>query len=590
METFKGIAVSPGVAIGCAFILDDLTQRIPRRTISDRTVEYEKARIGEAIEASTAELQALSQHAAEKLGSDSARIFDFHLMMLADRKMSEPILHRIDEEQVSAEYAVQEHFRWLAGVYQGMDDPTFRTKVDDVWDLERRLLKQLVGEHTSGLDTLTQSAIVISRDLTPSQAASFQGKPIDGFATDLGGLTSHTAIFARALQIPAVVGLERLSESAKDGNQIIIDGDRGAVILEPDDDTLAAYRDRIARAQTDARQLEQIVELTAETTDGTRIQLMGNVEFADETATVIESGGDGVGLFRTEFLWLTSDHEPDEEEQYEAYCRCIELAGGKPVTIRTFYLGVDKYTQERAITPERNPFLGCRSIRYCLQNLKMFTRQLRAVLRASATGPIKIMFPLVTTLMELRQAKMIVHDVMEELTEEGLAFDPKVPLGMMVETPSAALMAASFAREVDFFSIGTNDLIQYTLAVDRTNERVQGLYSATHPAVLKLIRDIVRAGRRRGIEVSICGEMAGETEHTLLLLGLGLRSLSATPSRLPYLKRVIRGVDIGTCERLARTACSFESERQVTVYLRDQARKIISELLGGRSADEDQYS
>lgn len=582
MEVFKGIPVSPGVAIGRVFILDDARIRIPRRTIPPTAVEREKDRLQHAIVAAQAELTKLSQEAANTLGPDSAKIFDFHQYMLRDKALTDPIFQRIETECVSAEYAVQEQFRLLADMFAGMKG-LFATKIDDVWDVERRLLRSLIGEHTSELGRLEYPAVVVARDLTPSQTAAFQGKNVIGFGTDLGGLTSHTAIFARALRIPAVVGLERLSEVSDDGDQIIIDGDRGVLILKPDEEAIEAYRAHIRDAAAEAESLAGLVDLSSETRDGVAIELLGNIEFADEVQLVIEYGGAGVGLFRTEFLWLTSDHEPTEEEQFEAYRRCIELAGGRSVTLRTFDLGADKYTQERALNPERNPFLGCRSIRYCLQNLGMFKRQLRAILRASAFGPIKIMFPLITTLLEVRQARMILHDVMEDLEDEGLTFDRSLPVGIMVETPSAAIMAGTFAREVDFLSIGTNDLIQYTLAVDRTNEKVQNLYSAAHPAVLRLIKDVIRAARRQGVGVSCCGEVAGDPLYTMLLLGLGLRSLSATPSQIPYLKRVLRSVDIPTCERLARTAGSFDSERQVIAYLRDQARKILPEMFDGRS-------
>jgi len=585
METFKGIAVSPGLAIGQVFVLDDVRTRIPRRTVASGATGNEKKRLAGAIEGAQKELVSLSAQAAERLGSESAKIFDFHQLMLRDRSLTQPIEARIENEKVTAEYAVQEQFKVLAEMFRGMSDATFRTKVDDVWDLERRLLKHLIGEHTSALDRLDRPAVVIARDLTPSQTAAFQGKPVKGFATDLGGLTSHTAIFARALQIPAIVGLGSFSEIAEDGDPVIVDGERGVLILKPDEHTLAGYHEAIEIAERDARALESIADLPAETTDGTRIFLMGNIEFADEMGVVIEQGGDGVGLFRTEFLWLTSDHEPTEDEQYAHYKRCLDLAQGREVTFRTFDLGADKYTQERALDPERNPFLGCRSIRYCLQNVPMFKRQLRAILRASVHGSGRIMFPLITSDLELRQAKIILKDVMEDLDEEGIAYDARMPIGMMVETPAAALMAGSYVGEVNFFSIGTNDLIQYTLAVDRTNDKVQNLYSAAHPAVLRLVKDVIRAGRRHDIPVSLCGEVAGDIQYTLLLMGLGLRTLSVTPSRLPYLKRIVRSVDITTCERLARTACSFESERQVTAYLRDQARKIIPETFGGRSAD-----
>jgi phosphotransferase system enzyme I (PtsI) len=585
MEVLKGIPVSPGIAIGRVFILDDVRTRIPRRAVPANAVEREKQRLTAALDAARDELVQLSRQAEHQLGADAAKIFGFHLGMLGDKSLTEPILNRIEKERVTAEFAAQEQFVQLAQVFSGMAD-SFRSKVDDIWDIERRLIKHLIGEHASGLARLSEPSIVVAPDLTPSQTATFQGRPVIGFSTDYGGLTSHTAIFARALSIPAVVGVGRITQVAEDGDPVIVDGDRGVVILRPDAHTVTAYEANLRRAEVEAAALREIATLPAFTKDGVEVDLLGNIEFAGEVDTVLSNGGVGVGLFRTEFLWLTSDHEPTEEEQFTAYRTCVELARGGPVTLRTFDLGADKQASSAPTATEPNPFLGCRSIRYCLQNLTLFKRQLRAILRASAFGPLKIMFPLVTTLAELRQAKLHLRDVMEDLQDEGIVFDPKVPIGIMVEVPAAALMAGSFVREVDFLSIGTNDLIQYTLAVDRTNEKVQNLYTAGHPAVLKLVKDVVRAGRRGGVPVSCCGEVAGDPEYTMLLLGLGLRSLSATPGSLPALKRVIRNVDMTTCDRLARTACSFDSERQVTAYLRDQARKILPGSLGGRSAED----
>ncbi len=583
MQVFRGIPVSQGIAIGRAFVLDDVRQHIPRRTVANPAGEL--TRLESALTASRADLTRMREQAEEELGTEAAKIFAFHQGMLADASLTNPIRERIEQDRVTAEYAVQEQFRIIADMFGGMSDTAFRTKVDDVWDLHHRVLRHLIGEHDSQLDEMQGDVIVLAGDLTPSQTAAFRTKSVLGFGTDMGGKTSHTAIFARALGIPAVVGLERICEVADDGDQLIVDGERGVIIIDPDEDTLEEYRRHAKAAEAYALTLTELADLDPVTTDGVRIEIMGNIEFPSEIEMIQRHGGDGVGLFRTEFLWLTSDHEPTEEEQYDYYRECIELVEGKALTIRTFDLGADKYTQERAMNPERNPFLGCRSIRYCLQNLGMFKRQLRAILRASAHGPLKVMFPLVTNTLELRQARMIFHDVMEDLEEEGIPFSRDIPIGMMVEVPSAAVMAATFAKEVDFFSIGTNDLIQYTLAVDRTNERVASLYSSAHPAVIKLIKEVVRASRRHGVEVSCCGEVASDTDATMLLIGLGLRRLSVTPASIPYLKRVVRSTDIETCERLARTVGSFDSERQVTSYLRDQFKKHFPDGIGGRSAD-----
>jgi phosphoenolpyruvate-protein phosphotransferase (PTS system enzyme I) len=331
--------------------------------------------------------------------------------------------------------------------------------------------------------------------------------------------------------------------------------------------------------------LSEISLLPSVTTDGTKIELLGNIEAPSEIPGILKAGGDGVGLYRTEFLFLTGNSEPTEADHFAAYKDAITLLGGKPLTIRTVDLGADKYTQEQQENPERNPFLGLRSIRYCLQSLPMFKRQLRAILRASALGPVKVMFPLITTISELRQGKYLLNDVMEDLAEEGVAFDASIPVGMMVEVPSAAVLAPVFARESAFFSIGTNDLVQYTLAVDRTNERVAGLYNPFHPAVIHLVRDVIRAGRHVDIPVSCCGETAGDPEYALLLIGLGLRTLSVTSSSIPALKRVIRGVSVQSCEKVAKKAASLDSEASVGAYVRDQARRLLPEAFDGRSGD-----
>ncbi len=585
MKEYRGIAVSPGVAIARVFLVDDARLRVPKRQVRAENVPDELVRLDVALEASRGELEELRGQAEAELGDEAASIFAFHRAMLNDPSLTKPMRRMIEDDQFAAEYAVQEASRALGERFASMPDGAFQTKVDDVWDLERRVLRHLIGAHTSALSEEGPPVIVVAKDLTPSDAAAFPRARVHGFATDAGGPTSHTAIFARALEIPAVVGLRRVSEVLEQGDMIVLDGDRGAVICHPDEQTLEQYKGVIETRKTIRASLGEFRDQACQLTDGTTISLLGNVESAQEVEAIDANGGDGVGLFRTEFLWLTSNTEPSEDAQYEQYVAAVHGSKGKPVTIRTFDLGADKYTQARALIPERNPFLGLRSIRYCLQNLRMFRTQLRAILRASAEGPVKMMFPLITNASELRQAQMIVRDVMDELREEGVAFDEEIQIGMMVESPSAAIMPASFAKLVDFFSIGTNDLIQYTLAVDRTNEQVASLYSPGHPAILKLIKGVIRAGRRRGIEVSCCGEVAGDPEYAMLLVGLGLRSLSMTPSRIPYMKQVLRQVALEDCERLARTVGSFDSERRVVAYLRQQAKRIIPESFDGRSVD-----
>ncbi|MEC9374023.1 MAG: phosphoenolpyruvate--protein phosphotransferase, partial [Planctomycetota bacterium] len=440
MDVLKGIPVSSGVVIGTVFVLDDVRRRIPRRTVPADRVPREHERLDDALSASINELQTLRGTAENELGGEAAKIFAFHIGVLSDPSLIKPMHDLIEAEHVTAEHAVSTEFQRVASMFAGMTDGAFATKVDDIWDLDRRVIRHLVGEHMNVLKTLDHEAVVIARDLTPSQTAGFERDKVVGFATDAGGRTSHTAIVARAIGIPAVVGLGHLASRASDNDSVIVDGDRGVVILNPDEETLDQYASYIAHMREFRLSLGELAEKDSVTTDGVEIELLGNIEFPHEIDSVLGNGGDGVGLFRTEFLYLTNPHEPTEDEQVQSYVDCIERLKGRPLTIRTFDLGSDKQTQAREEIPERNPALGCRSIRYCLQNLPMFKRQLRAILRASASGPVKIMFPLVTNPLELRQAKMILHDVMEDLDDEKIDFDRDMPVGIMIETPAAAVM------------------------------------------------------------------------------------------------------------------------------------------------------
>ena len=579
METIQGIPVSSGIAIGRAFVLDAVERYVPERRIRPEDVENEIERLWLAIGGALDELTALRTKTEEELGADPAKILDFHIGILQDPTLMTPVQDRIRDGLVNAERAVAERFEQLAQQFRTMGSAVFRQKANDIIDLDRRVLGRLLGQTDDRLSEIDGAVVLVAHELTPSQAASIDRSKILAIATDAGGRTSHTSIIARALQIPSVVGCHALTNTTQDGDKVIIDGEQGVVLVRPESATVESYTERQTAQRAKRLELRSFSELEPVTLDGTRIKLLGNIEFPEEATTTLENGGDGVGLYRTEFLWLTRNHAPSEEEQFEAYRKALELLNGLPLTIRTLDLGADKYTQQQSEEPERNPFLGLRSIRYCLQNLPMFKTQLRAIVRASAFGPMKIMFPLVSTVMELRQTKMLLRDVCEELEEESIPFDRDLETGMMVEVPSAALMAKVFATEVSFFSIGTNDLIQYTLAVDRGNERVANLYTGAHPAVLQLIKSVVRAARRRSVEVSICGEIAAEPIYTMLLIGLGIRTLSVVPSQIPYIKRVVRSVDIERCERVARKIGTFDSERQVLNCLRDELRKVNPESL-----------
>jgi len=580
MQRIKGIAVSHGIIVGRAFLVGSAEQVVPHRTIDESEVTAQYARLHAALAAAGAEIAELSERTRRELGNEPAKIFEFHAGLLRDKALVAAIERRVSENFVTAEQAVADQFRVLVDQFKRMGNEVFEQKANDIIDLERRVLGHLMGEEKSRLAQLDAPAVVVAHELTPSQAAAMDRSKVIAIVTDLGGRTGHTSIVARALGLPSVVGCQRCSTEVEDGDEMIVDGNEGVVILRPDARTLEEYRRKQERSQRSRAAMRELSGLEAVTKDGHRIQLMGNIEFPEEIEAVLGNGGDGVGLYRTEFLWLTRKEPPTEQDHMDAYLRAIKLLKGKPLTIRTCDLGADKYTQEQMEEPERNPFLGLRSIRHSLANPAEFKSQLRAILRASAHGPVKTMFPLVSNLMELRQGKLMIADIGEELEDEGVAFDRQMPVGVMIEVPSAALMARTFAAESSFFSIGTNDLVQYTLAVDRGNERVAHLYQAAHPAVVYLAKSVVRAARSAQIDCSLCGEMAGEPLYSMLLLGMGLRTLSMVPDQIPVVKRVIRSVTMEQCERLARRVGSFDSERQVETALRDELRKLDPEVFG----------
>ena len=580
MQRIKGIAVSHGIIVGRAFLVGSAEQVVPHRTIDESEVTAQYARLHAALAAAGAEIAELSERTRRELGNEPAKIFEFHAGLLRDKALVAAIERRISGNFVTAEQAVADQFRVLVDQFKRMGNEVFEQKANDIIDLERRVLGHLMGEEKSRLAQLDAPAVVVAHELTPSQAAAMDRSKVIAIVTDLGGRTGHTSIVARALGLPSVVGCQRCSTEVEDGDEMIVDGNEGIVILRPDARTLEEYRRKQERSQRSRAAMRELSGLEAVTKDGHRIQLMGNIEFPEEIEAVLANGGDGVGLYRTEFLWLTRKEPPNEQDHMDAYLRAIKLLKGKPLTIRTCDLGADKYTQAQMEEPERNPFLGLRSIRHSLANPAEFKSQLRAILRASAHGPVKTMFPLVSNLMELRQGKLMIADIGEELEDEGVAFDRQMPVGVMIEVPSAALMARTFAAESSFFSIGTNDLVQYTLAVDRGNERVAHLYQAAHPAVVYLAKSVVRAARGAQIDCSLCGEMAGEPLYSMLLLGMGLRTLSMVPDQIPVVKRVIRSVTMEQCERLARRVGSFDSERQVETALRDELRKLDPEVFG----------
>ncbi len=576
MEIRKGIAVSPGIAIAKPMVVDSKDYRIPRRSImaSQRSAEIQRLR--KAFSSAIDQLQGIES--AQDIQEGKIRdIFAVHMRFLKDRSFRKRITDFISNDLVTAEYAVSTILREIASHFAGIDDAYISERAADIFDIEKRLLTHLLGKKQEDLNHLAEEVVILAADLTPTQTAGFNKSFVKGFATEKGGRTSHTAIVARSLGIPAVVALGDMSSEIPPDCVVIVDGNRGVVIIDPDADTLKQY-DVYAQQMTQfVHQLGQLRELPAETRDGLRVRILGNIEFPDEAEQVLEKGGDGIGLYRTEFLYLYGGQEPTEEDHYNAYAEAIRVMDDKPVVIRTMDLGADKLPHAGWHANEANPVLGLRSIRYCLQDLTLFKTQLRALLRVSVLGDVRVMFPLITNLQELRQAKMILRDVMEDLDEYAVPYKADMPVGIMIETPSSALTAPLLANESAFFSIGTNDLIQYTLAVDRANEHVSTLFSAAEPAVIQLMRSIIQDAHRGGIDLSICGEVASDPEFIMLLLGMGVRTLSLAPPMIPEVKKIIRSVTIEECNRLAREVLTMDSSRQIKNFLRDAATRILPE-------------
>ncbi|MBX3413515.1 MAG: phosphoenolpyruvate--protein phosphotransferase [Pirellulales bacterium] len=576
MQRLQGIAVSPGVAIGEAFVMDQEGFRIPRRFVARDAVVDELARLAQACEASCREVEVNRDTVNRELGQQYGAIFEAHLQMLRDPRLHTELDEMIRDRHYSPEYAVSRVMRRYVKVFQNLENSYLADRAHDIIDIERRLLRNLLGLRREEISQLTSPVVVLAHNLTPSETANLDRQFVRGFVTEIGGPGSHTAIVAGALEIPAVVGMGAFLSDVSGGDLVIIDGDRGEVILHPDEETIARYRHEAEESRSLAARLETLRDLPAETTDGVRITLLGNIEFPHEVRHCLDRGADGIGLYRTEFLYLGAETEPNEETHYEAYVRVAEAMGTRPVVIRTLDLGADKVTGVNPSTVERNPFLGLRSIRVSLRNLPLFRTQLRAILRASVRGNLRIMFPLISTLVELRQAKMVLADVMEDLEESGVEFDRNVSIGMMVEVPSTVVMLDHFMSDADFISIGTNDLIQYTLAVDRDNKDVAALYNASDPAVLRLLQMAVQGAQGR--PVNVCGQMSGSPPYTMLLLGLGLRQLSVTPSAIPEIKKICRSVSIAHCEDVARHALTLENARDVKNYLKEELKKILPEL------------
>lgn len=563
MEQVRGVPASPGVVVGKAFIIASERLEIPRRSISEEEVPEELARFERALAKTTQEILEVRRRLAERIDEEHAHILDAHLLVLEDVQLIQETMQLVKTEKVNVEYAFSRTLESLATQLSSIEDEYIRERANDIRDIGRRVLRALLGKERRSLAELEEEVVVVAYDLSPADTALMHRERVIGFATDVGSRTSHTAIMARSLEIPAVVGLKDITQRVRRGDLVIVDGDEGVVVINPDEETLVRYRSRLERLRAFERELAQLKDLPAETLDGFRVTLAANIELPEEIPSVLAHGAEGIGLFRTEYLYLNRADLPSEEEQYQAYRLAAEKMAPNPTVVRTLDLGGDKFMSALDVPREMNPFLGCRAIRFCLERPDIFRAQVRAILRASAHGNLKMMFPLISSLGELEEALALVESCKEELRREGKPFRESMEVGAMIETPAAAVIADVLAERVDFFSIGSNDLIQYALAIDRVNEKIAHLYDPAHPAVLRLIRSVVEAGHARGIWVGMCGEMAGELPLIPLLLGMGLDELSMSVVALPRVKKLIRSVRRSECEELLEEAMSKRTGREV---------------------------
>ncbi|MBN1671328.1 MAG: phosphoenolpyruvate--protein phosphotransferase [Kiritimatiellae bacterium] len=575
----EGIGVSPGVGIGPAFILSDDKEQPVERAIIDRDVPREIARFEEAIMTTRHQIKEIQEGLTDAIGQTDASILDAHLMVLDDRSFIEDVIVGLKKQLKNVETVVRLVAKKYADALSKVDDEYLRERAADIKDVARRILRNLHGDTYDLSVVLEHKSLVVARDLAPSEIAALRNDRVVGIATDLGSRTSHTAIMARSLEIPAVMALRDVSTRVFSGDQVLIDGNKGLLIISPTEERLQAYGQVVKAREHIRSELAGLRDEPAETKDGHRIVLSANIELPDDVDAALEHGANGVGLFRSEYLYLTREVLPSEDEQARAYGEVARRFESKPVIIRTLDLGGDKIGTAFQIPRERNPFMGWRAIRFCLSHPAIFKTQLKAILRASHEGNVKLMYPMITSVEEVVDANAILEEAKAELSAAGVPFDGGMEVGVMIETPSAALTADTIAPHVNFFSLGSNDLIQYTLAVDRGNEQIANLYKPTHPAIIKLIQHTIDVGHQYGIWVGLCGEMAADPLLTPLLLGLKIDELSVTPPALPMVKDAIRSLDYPAAQELAAAALSGKSAEHVIDLCRETIARTAPEIL-----------
>lgn len=561
----KGIGVSPGISIGKVFLKEEIGAKVEKKNIEN--ISDEIAKLNAAIEKSLKEVKSIYEYALKNLGEKEAEIFSAHKLMLEDPEFIDFIKEKIKLESVNAEWGVKEASNKYISILENMDNEYLKERAADIKDISKRLINNLMGIENISLSTLEEECIIVSKDLTPSDTAQMRKDKALGFVTEVGGRTSHTSIMARTLELPAVVGVKDMTKSVKNNDIIIIDGEEGTVIINPTQDEINTYKEKRKAFEEFKNKLKELKNSKSISKDGYKVEIAGNIGTPNDIDKVIENGGEGVGLYRTEFLYMDRDKLPTEEEQFESYKIVAEKLEGRPLVIRTLDVGGDKELPYLEMPKEMNPFLGYRAIRLCLDRVDIFKVQLRAILRASAYGNIKIMFPMISSLKEFRDAKQILEEVKNELRVEKIPFNENIEVGIMVEIPSAAIQSDVFAKEVDFFSIGTNDLIQYTLAVDRGNENISYLYSQYHPAVLRLIKMTIENGHKEGIWVGMCGEAAGDERLIPILLGMGLDEFSMSASSILKARYIIKNISKIEMENMIEEILNLETPLQVKQYI-----------------------
>jgi phosphotransferase system enzyme I (PtsI) len=578
---FEGAGVSPGIACGQVHVVRDELDEVVHYRIAPSQVADEISRFETALIQTRMQILEMQQRIAESIGAKDAAIFDAHLLVVEDRTLIDEVLRKLETDLCNVEWIFQEVATRYAETLNKIDDPYLRERALDIQDVTKRVIRNLQGKAPKTFLALTEPHILVAHNLTPSDTASMNRAKVLGIATDMGSRTSHAAILARSLSIPAVVGLHNITAKLETGQHVLLDGNDGCLIVDPTPEALAHYAEIESRRAKVTAKLKELRETTSTTRDGHHIVLSANIELPEDVDAVAANGAEGIGLYRTEFLYLNRTTLPTEDEQYETYRKVAERVRPNPLIIRTFDLGGDKLAPGTVdIGDELNPFLGWRAIRFCLENVEIFKTQLRAILRASAVGNIKIMFPMISGLDELRRAIAILGECKEELRSAKIDAAEKVEVGAMVEIPSAAICASVLASEVDFFSIGTNDLIQYTLAVDRVNEKIAHLYEPTHPAVLRLLKMIADAGHAHNIWVGVCGEMAGDIALVPLLLGLGMDELSTAAILVPRVKRAVQSLAIPECRELVEETFKLNTASEILARCLELADKRYGDLLG----------